>query len=263
MLTKKIGIIGYGFIGSSLYQRIKEQHDDIEVSWIYNRTRESLSNIPQSMILENLEEYRQYSVDLIVEAAHPNITARYASQFLQDTDYMPVSVNGLADTDTLLKLKTIAKKNGTRLYIPHGGLMGIDNLLERREKWKQVSITLKKNTDNISLSSANDSVKHGKLEKVLYEGDVAGIAKQFPQNVNMMVACALASNGVDKCRAKLISDPSLNHGIAEIEALTEDGARLFMRKEQPMVGVSGSEMCDSIYFSVTRALNCYQPVSFV
>lgn len=263
MLTKKIGIIGFGFIGSTLYKRITEEQGDIEVSWVYNRSINALDGIPKHKILEDLEEYRRYTVDLIVEVAHPNITDCYASLFLEDTNYMPVSVNGLADTDTLKKLEAIAKKNGTRLYIPHGGLMGVDNLLERRELWQQVTITLKKNIDSINLPNTDVKVDQEDSEQVLYEGNVAGIAEQFPQNVNMMVACALATNGVDQCRAKLIADPKLDQGVAEVEALTADGARLFMKKEQPMVGVSGSEMCDSIYFSVKKALNCYEPISFI
>ena len=78
-----------------------------------------------------------------------------------------------------------------------------------------------------------------------------------------MVTCALATVGLDRCRARLIADPALDVGIAIVEATGADGATLMSRKSQPMAGVSGTEMFGSLFGSILRAAGGRAPVDFV
>ena len=78
-----------------------------------------------------------------------------------------------------------------------------------------------------------------------------------------MVTCALLSVGLDRCRARLVSDPSLEHGIAEVEAWGKDGSYLRTEKRQPMAGVSGTEMLETTWRSVTSALGNRAPLHLV
>jgi hypothetical protein len=57
--------------------------------------------------------------------------------------------------------------------------------------------------------------------------------------VNTTVTCALATTGLDQCRGRLVAVADLPVAIAEVEAVGRDGSRLPMRKEQPVIGVSG------------------------
>jgi aspartate dehydrogenase len=78
-----------------------------------------------------------------------------------------------------------------------------------------------------------------------------------------MITCALATVGLDRCRARLVSCPALRVAVAEVEARGRDGSLLTMRKEQPATGVSGTEMFESQFASIVRAARCRETLSFV
>jgi aspartate dehydrogenase len=99
-------------------------------------------------------------------------------------------------------------------------------------------------------------------ETVVHDGTAREIASRFPRNVNTMVTCALATIGLDACRARMVAVPGLPVAIAEVEAIGHDGAVLTMRKEQPVVGVSGTEMFESAWGSICRSLGAEETLSF-
>lgn len=263
MSVKRVGLIGFGYIGSNLYKRLAENHPDVEIRFVYNRSRAALSALSREIILDDPELAGRYSCDLIVEMAHPSITERYGMGFLRSSDYMPLSVNGLVDAALLRKLVDIAEENGHRLLIPHGALMGCDNLIEWRHMWQEVCITMRKHPKHLNLPNLPKNTGRDIKEIILYDGPVSGIARKFPRNVNVMVACALATVGVSQCRGRLIADPDTENAVLEVAAAGKDGSELYMRKEAPMAGVSGTEMFESQYRSVLKALGLYQTLDFV
>ena len=263
MSAKRVGLIGFGYIGSNLYKRLIENHPEVEIRFIYNRSRNALTGLSEEIILGSLEAASQYHCDLIVEMAHPSITEIYGTSFLMSSDYMPLSVTGLVDTALLRKLVAIAEEHGHRLLIPHGALMGCDNLVEWKHMWQEVCITMRKHPEHLKQPDLTEKADSDTKEIILYDGPVSGIAHKYPRNVNVMVACALATVGVDRCRGRLIADLNAEHGVLEVVATGRDGSKLYMRKEAPMVGVSGTEMFESQYHSVLKALGLYQTLDFV
>ena len=250
---KRIGIIGYGFIGSALFGAITvEAHLGLEVAFVWNRSRDRLSGVPPAMVLDDLADAPARGADLVVEAAHPEITRAHGAAILGRADYMPLSVTALADDALRQALLDAAAASGCRLLLPQGALVGADGLFQWRHMWRDVTITFRKHPRNFDFARSGHE---GTIdaETILYDGPVRGIAALYPRNVNTMVTCALATVGLDRCRARLIADPRLDHAVAEVEAWGRDGSYLSTVKRQPAVGVSGTEMVASTMRSVVKA----------
>jgi len=247
----QIGIIGYGYLGSSLHGALADT--DVQVSGIYNRSKERLGALPAGVVsTSSMEEFMETvpGLDLVVELAHPDISKDWGEAILQHTDYMPCSVAALADEVLKEAMLAAAAAAGTRLLVPHGAVVGIDNIHEARENWQEVTITFRKPPAAIDTEDEPEGD-----EVILFEGPVREIAEKFPRNVNAMVACALASVGPDRAKARMVADRRLDNVLrGEFEFRGRDGSLLSIVKEEPAAGVSSPGMITSIKGSVLRAL---------
>jgi len=261
--AKRVGLIGFGYIGAQVYERIRSNPElGLEVAYVHNRSAGRLKAVPPELVLADLAQSASRKPDLVVEIAHPEFTRRHGEQILSHASYLPLSVTALADDPLRERMVAQASRSGTRLLIPHGALIGTDNLVEWRHMWESVAITFVKSPANIDFSESGYD-KTIVADTVVYEGPVRGIARLYPRNVNTMVTCALATTGLDKCQAKLIASPGLEIAIADIRAVGRDGMILTMRKETPVVGVSGTEVFESTFRSILRAANAGETMEFV
>ncbi|MGE0735952.1 MAG: aspartate dehydrogenase domain-containing protein [Alphaproteobacteria bacterium] len=262
-MRKRIGLIGFGYVGRNVFERIRADDDfGLDVAFVYNRDSGKLKDaVPEHLICKALSKAESFDPHLIVEMAHPSISKSFGDKFLRYADYLPLSVTALADAELEKKLRRAAKTHQHRLLIPHGALMGLDSLFEWRHMWEEVTITFEKHPNAIDFSESGMTAPTGRA--TVYDGPARGIAAKFPRNVNTMVTCGLATVGLDKCRAVLIADSTLNYGVADVRARGKDGATLHMRKEQPMAGVSGTELFESQFHSLLKAAGVWQPLDFV
>ncbi len=259
----RIGVIGYGYIGAHIVKETLGPESPFELAFVYNRTAKVLEKFDPELRLADLDRVRTFSPDIIVECAHPDITINHGKAFLQNSDYMPFSLTALADDSVTHSLHKAARENGTRLLIPAGALVGGDELLMRIGSWKRIRITFTKHPDNIDFSESEFESHRIRKKVILYEGSVREVARRYPRNVNTMVTCALITIGLDKCQARLVCDPDAKHAFAEIEAWDRNGGTLRIRKKQPAIGVSGTEMADSAWYSLQRAAGQNRSVELV
>jgi predicted dinucleotide-utilizing enzyme len=261
---KRIGLIGFGFIGAEIYRAVASgSHPGLEIAFVWNRSSERIAEVPTALRLSDLGELKDRRADLVVEGAHPSITAEHGISILSCADYMPLSVTALADDTLRAALLSTAAASGHRLLLPQGALIGADALFQWRHMWREVTITFRKHPRNLDFAASG----HGKTaldsETILYDGSVRGIAALYPRNVNTMVTCALATVGLDRCGARLIADPKLDHAVAEVEAFGKDGSYLSTVKRQPAIGVSGTEMVASTLRSVLKATSTLGEMDFL
>src|SRR3954470_19620246 len=260
---RRIGLVGFGFIGAGLYRSIRDGAHGLEIAFVHNRSASRLADLPAALVLADLKDFARTKPDLIVECAHPAITVEHGAAFLEIADYMPLSVTALADDGLRERLTATAQRRGHRLLIPRGALVGTDGLFSWRHMWRDVTITFRKHPRNIDFALTDWKAEQIAKETTIYDGPVRGVAKLFPRNVNTMVTCALATIGLDRCRGRLIADPSLEYAVAEVEAWGTDGSYLATTKRQPAVGVSGTEMFQSTLRSLLKATGTGQVMDFV
>ncbi len=261
---RRVGLIGFGAIGRQVYRRIvAEPALGLDVAFVHNRSEGALDEVPAALRLRDIAELPSFAPDLVIEMAHPTYTQRWGERILDLADYLPLSVSALADDALRANLLATAGRAGTTLAIPHGALMGLDSLREWRHAWEDVTITFLKHPANIDFGASGVDATTIAADTVLYDGPARGIAALYPRNVNTMITCALATVGLDRCRARLVAVPTLTCAVAEVVARGRDGSLLTMRKDQPASGVSGTEMFESQFASIIRAARLRQAFGFV
>lgn len=264
---RRVGLLGCGFVGAEVYRRIvADPALGLDVAFVWNRGAERLDalGVPAALRLSSLDDALARDAELVVEMCHPDVTRTHGERLLARADYLPLSVTALVDDALRERLVATAARTGTTLAVPHGALMGLDSLREGRAAWQEVSIEFRKQPASIDFADSGiDPARLGDGETVLYDGAVRGIAPLFPRNVNTMVTCALATVGLDRCQARLVADPARPVGTIRVRAVGRDGSRLEMAKEQPMAGVSGTEMVESQWASIVRAAGVRGPFAFV
>ncbi|MGD0236716.1 MAG: aspartate dehydrogenase domain-containing protein [Syntrophorhabdales bacterium] len=250
---KSIGLIGFGQIGSFLYREISKHPEyGLEIAFVHDVVSELTAALPRQIILEQMEDFGKFGVDLVAEVAHPDCVRQYGPLILEQTDFFMLSVTAMADASLEEKLRRLAELKNRKLYIAHGATVGLDGIQDGRDTWEKVSITMKKNPKNISFDCAKqwDPSKFDR-ETVIYDGPTRGICPLFPKNVNSHATLALAGIGLDRTRSILVADPKLDLSVIEIEA-EGAGNRIHILRTNPIKGVSGMLTLMSVLESIRR-----------
>ena len=256
MATSKarIGLVGLGYIGRYVYEQISSRPElGLEVAFVHEQAADRLTGLPAQVVLPDIHDFASRRPDLVVEMAHPAVTQQFGELFLRETDYMPLSMTAFADEAVQQRLLETARRSGTCLFVPHGAVVGLENIFEGRDLWEEVTMVMKKSPKNLDFSAA-PQLKTAEITKatVLYDGPTRAVCPLFPRNVNSHATVALAGIGFDRTRSVLIADPSLEVSVIE---LTAQGKGMAMRIERsnPLKGVSGVFTLNSTLAAITRA----------
>ncbi len=210
MMKKKLGIIGFGKIGKYIFQKLK---DDVDIVFIYDINCPSDPQAAQIYISEQdkLIE-KSHQTDLIVECATADILKAAGSKLLQNSNIMPFSLTAFADSDFAEHIKEILKAGNTKLYIPHGAIIGLDGIFGARSILNNVEIVTIKKPGNLGLCNTE--------REIVYQGSTRGACFKFPRNVNVHAAFALCGLGMENTQSIIISDPDVktNQHIVSIQA---------------------------------------------
>jgi len=256
MATKKarIGLIGLGYVGRHVYEQISSRPElGLEVAFVHDVAGERLADVPGELVVPDITAFASRRPDLVVEMAHPAVTGQYGELFLRATDYMPLSMTAFAEAGVPERLLETARLSGTRLFVPHGAVVGLESIFEGRELWEEVAMVMKKHPRNLDFSAASQ-FQPAEITRatVLYDGPTRGVCPLFPRNVNSHATVALAGIGFDRTRSVLVADPSLEVSVIELTARGK-GATMKIERSNPLKGVSGVFTLNSTLAAVCRA----------
>lgn len=250
---KRIGIIGFGRIGSSLYESIRKTRD-LKVDAIYEIDKEKSKQLDKSLVISDPKEFCERKVDLVVEAADFRAVQAFAPQILAGSDMLILSATALADEKLDAQLQTICNAKGHRFFVPHGALLGMDGFQDARQAFDEVSITTVKAPKNLDFSFQQKwKTEEIKSRTVLHDGSTRESSKLFPRNVNSHAVLAIASLGFDKTRSILIADPTSTVASHHIVA-KGGGATTEIIQASPIKGVTGDFTLASVVGTVQRML---------
>jgi len=125
--TTRIGLIGYGQIGKAVHAMIdKDAENGMEVVFIHDQYAGALQGVPDELVLEDLGGFMERQPNLVVEMAHPEVTRKWGKAIVEQSNYMLVSVTAMADPEVERMLQQTTRQCGTRVFIPHGGVVGME-----------------------------------------------------------------------------------------------------------------------------------------
>ncbi len=254
MQRARIGLIGLGYVGRYVYDQITSRPElGLEVAFVYDLAAERLRGVRGELVLPAIKDFASRRPHLVVEMAHPSVTRQCGEMFLRETDYMPLSMTAFADEALQQQLLETARNNGTCLFVPHGAVVGLENIFEGRDLWEEVTVVMKKSPRNLDFSAA-PQFKAAEITQptVLYDGPTRGICPMFPRNVNSHATVALAGIGFERTRSVLVADPSLEVSVIEVTARGQ-GVAMKIERSNPLKGVSGVFTLHSTLAAITRA----------
>jgi len=257
---RRIGIVGYGKLGKHLCTAI-QQREDLELAFVWNRNPKAFGDeIPNAKRLHQLADFSTIHCDLIVEVAHPIISKKWGSAFLEHADYMIGSPTALADRET--EAAILQTQHPHSIYIPRGALPGLEEVINLKNSGRIVAaaITMRKHPKSLKYAGPHHSEidQHG--IQVYYQGPLRTLCGYAPNNVNTMAVLALSSGiGMDNVQATLIANPNLNHHITEVSLYgpgsPEERFSLDLIRKSPAGAgaVTSSATFDTFLMSMLRA----------
>ena len=179
---KRIGLIGFGVIGSHIFRRAQEEKA-FEIGFVFEVDRKKTGSIDPSLWPVSFDDFEKRPVQLVVETAVPEAVRELGPRIIKKTDFLIFSLTSLVDNNFRGEMERTAKKSRTKIYIPHGAILGLDGIHDGKRMLETVEITTTKNPKNISnlglqMEDINEPV-------VVYEGPTRGICERFPRNVNV------------------------------------------------------------------------------
>ncbi len=230
------GLIGCGAIGTVIAEAVDGgKAGDIELVAVYDLVKEHAEKLIKGLkkkpvITRDADELITNSkIQIVIEAASPEAVRQYSAKILaENKDLMVMSAAALIEEKLFAEISDIAKKNGRKVYVPSGAIVGLDNIKSAAiGNIEEVTLTTRKpplsfegaplvEKKKIDLSTLNKPV-------VLYEGSAREAVKLFPQNVNVSATLSLASIGPDETKVRIITDPKTKTITHEIHVKGDFG----------------------------------------
>lgn len=230
----RIGIIGGGAIARLLLEHVRAGDlGGVEVVGIVGRTNPSRGSQLAAdfgvRFVTGIDALLALRPDAVIEAASHEAVRTYGPSVLKaGTALVVLSAGALADDALRESLENAAAQHETLLYVPSGGIGGLDALkaaciagvdevtiavTKPAAAWKGIAYVERLGVDLDTLRGPT----------TLYEGPARTGVPFFPANVNIAAVLSLAGIGLDRTRLKVVADPNLVHNTHYIDIRGESG----------------------------------------
>ncbi len=232
----RVALLGGGTIARLFLEHIKRGDlGDAEVAGIVGRDNGSARGKPLAAefavpFVTSAAALLALKPDVVVEAASHEAVRQYGVQLLNSGIAIIVLSGGvLADDKLRAELEAAALKTGALLYVPSGGIGGLDALKaaciagvdeveiivsKPAAAWRGIAYVEKLKVDLAALREPY----------VLYEGAAREGVPHFPANVNIAAVLSLAGIGFDRTRLKVVADPTITRNTHQISVRGKTGA---------------------------------------
>ena len=233
---KSVAVIGCGALGALISEGAALDLEGWSLAGVFARTASSAQALAERLgcrAFASLEELLAAKPDMVVEAAGGEAARAYAEAVLASgSSFILLSGGVLADVSFVRRLRTAAEQGGSVLHIASGAIGGFDLMrtlafrecqLARRGQMPLPGQELSARVDNrkapASLNGApflaGRELPADRLADV-FSGTAAEAIAGFPKNVNVAVAAASASAGMERTAVTVISDPALTENTHRI-----------------------------------------------
>jgi aspartate dehydrogenase len=216
----RIGLLGGGVIARLFLEHVKRgEMGDAEVVAVAGRSDASRGKALAAQygvrFVTGVEALIAAKPDVVVEAASHEAVRTHGERLLDARIALIVLSGGaLCDDAVRARLEHAAATNRVLLYVPSGGIGGLDALkavcaagaeevriavTKPPAAWKEIPYVERLGIDLDRLDRAT----------VLFDGTAREGVPHFPANVNIAAVLSLAGIGFDRTRLKVVADPAL------------------------------------------------------
>ena len=224
MAQKSVAIIGYGALGKILASALRQTlSEDYRISgiWTHHIERDA-EKIRQDGFYAygSFEELLADGPDYAVEIASVEAVRCYGEALLRaDISLIVTSVGALAEEQLRENMIRAARDHGQKIHVTSGAVGGFD-VLQTVALMGGASGCIENYKAPEGLRGApyldGKSLSASRLETV-FRGTAREAISGFPRNVNVAVASALASVGVDEMQVKIDSCPGRQDNMHRIK----------------------------------------------
>ncbi|HTO49816.1 MAG TPA: aspartate dehydrogenase [Burkholderiales bacterium] len=214
----RIGIIGGGVIARLVLEH-RGELGGVEVAGILGRTEASRGNTLAASLgvpfVTSLGALIALKPDAVIEAASHDAVRQHAAPLLErGIPVIVLSGGALCDDGLRRKLERLAAEKRALLYVPSGGIGGLDALkaacaagvkeveiavTKPPAAWKEIPYVERLGIDLDRLGGAT----------TLFDGTARDGVPHFPANVNIAAVLSMAGIGFDRTRLRVVADPAL------------------------------------------------------
>jgi aspartate dehydrogenase len=230
----KLGIIGAGTVARLVLEHVRAGDlGDARVVAVLARSASArglrLAQEFDVSLVTSLNAFIDTLPDVVVEAAsHQAVRDNVDVLLRRGITVVVLSSGALCDDALRTKVEQAAQAGGALLYVPSGGIAGLDALkaayvagveevtiavTKPPAAWKDIPYVSELRIDLDRLSGP----------RTLYDGSARQGVPLFPANVNIAAALCLAGIGFDRTRLKVVADPALTHNTHFIEIRGRSG----------------------------------------